>query len=74
MTQTAVECLVEQVWKREPLEHEKKVIEHVKQMEKEQKQDYLKGYFEWHKSKGYLSHKKEDLDEYYRETIENKTK
>jgi hypothetical protein len=36
MTQTAVEWLVSQIWKREPLEHEQKVIERAKEMEKVQ--------------------------------------
>ena len=35
---TAEEWLVSQIWKREPLEHEQKVIERAKEMEKEQKE------------------------------------
>ncbi len=42
--QTAVEWLVDQIWKREPLEHEKKVIEQAKEMEKQQRiSDYYQG-------------------------------
>lgn len=41
---TAVEWLVDQIWKREPLEHEKKVIEQAKEMEKQQRiSDYYQG-------------------------------
>ena len=34
--QTAVEYLIQEIWKREPLEHEQKVIDKAKAIEKEQ--------------------------------------
>ena len=45
MKQTAVDWLIEQIWKREPLEHEQKVIEEAKAKERNQAQrDFLEGY------------------------------
>lgn len=32
-----------------------------------QKENEIKKYFEWHKSKGYTSHKPEDIDEFIKE-------
>jgi hypothetical protein len=35
-----------------------------KEMEKEQNKNYLKEYFEWHKSMGFVSHKPQDIIEF----------
>lgn len=58
--QTAVEWLVNQIWKYEPLEHEQKVIEQAKQMEKQQMKDV---YME-HVLRPFVF----NFEEYYKET------
>ena len=35
-----------------------------KEMEKIEKQNYLKAYFDWHKQMGFVSHKAEDIIEF----------
>jgi len=40
------------------------IIEKAKEIEKQQNLDYLKSYFEWHKSMGFVSHKPEDIIEF----------
>jgi hypothetical protein len=41
-----------------------KAVQQAKEMEKEQNKNYLKSYFEWHKSMGFVSHKPEDIIEF----------
>jgi hypothetical protein len=73
--QTAVEWLIEQLQKtrdyqrvineaNESSTSVRDVIEQAKEMEKEQNLNYLKSYFEWHKSMGFVSHKPEDIIEF----------
>ena len=45
------------------------IIEQAKAMHKEEKKQVLKDYFAWHKSKGFVSHKKEDIEEFINETF-----
>jgi hypothetical protein len=45
-------------------EDAEKILERAKEMEKEQNKNYLKEYFEWHKSMGFVSHKPEDIIEF----------
>ena len=40
------------------------LCQQAKEMEKEQNLNYLKLYFEWHKSMGFVSHKPEDIIEF----------
>jgi len=40
------------------------IAESLLEMEKEQNLNYLKSYFEWHKSMGFVSHKPEDIIEF----------
>jgi hypothetical protein len=40
------------------------IIEKAKEIEKQQNLNYLKSYFEWHKSMGFVSHKPEDIIEF----------
>ena len=72
---TAVEWLISQLqqtrdWQRVINEANQSstsvrdVIDQAKEMEKEQKINYLKEYFEWHKSMGFVSHKPEDIIEF----------
>jgi hypothetical protein len=64
--QTAVEQLVSNILKHDKsfLEFYKSEIEQAKEVEKEQNLNYLKSYFEWHKSMGFVSHKPEDIIEF----------
>jgi hypothetical protein len=67
--QTAVEWLSEQfdsIVELYPSQFERvnRAIEQAKEMEKEQNKNYLKSYFEWHKSMGFVSHKPEDIIEF----------
>jgi hypothetical protein len=39
-------------------------FQQAKEMEKVEKENYLKAYFEWHKSMGFVSHKPEDIIEF----------
>ena len=41
-----------------------RIAESLLEMEKEQNLNYLKSYFEWHKSMGFVSHKPEDIIEF----------
>jgi 1,4-dihydroxy-2-naphthoyl-CoA synthase len=41
-----------------------KAVQQAKEMEKIEKQNYLKAYFDWHKQMGFVSHKAEDIIEY----------
>ena len=67
--QTAVEWLVEQVWKREPLEHEQKVIEQAKAMEREQHgETWNSALLQMNKRAGNIMRAWEDFDDYYNET------
>ena len=45
--QAAVDWLVEQIWKREPLEHEQKIIEQAKEMEAEQQNQLAIDFAKW---------------------------
>ena len=45
------------------------IFEQAKEMHKEEKKQVLKDYFAWHKSKGFVSHKKEDIEEFINETF-----
>lgn len=58
--QTAVEWLVNQIWKLEPLEDEQKVIEQAKQMEAEQLNQAC-----YH---GYYTEELYDTRNYYKDT------
>ncbi len=49
--------------------HFRKLLEQAKAMHKEEKKQVLKDYFAWHKSKGFVSHKKEDIEEFINETF-----
>lgn len=67
--QTAVEWLIQRM--KHICKYEEYVmlenmgfIEQAKQMETEQKKKYLKEYFDWHKSMGFISHKPEDMEEF----------
>jgi hypothetical protein len=64
--QTAVEWLIEQLSPVITLQQKHiDVIKNIaKEMEKEQNKNYLKEYFEWHKSMGFVSHKPEDIIEF----------
>jgi hypothetical protein len=44
--------------------NDKELLEQAKEMEKEQNKNYLKEYFEWHKSMKFVSHKPEDIIEF----------
>jgi hypothetical protein len=72
--QTAVEWLIDMHFGG--IEHVtpyfKKHIEEAKEMEKEQNKNYLKEYFEWHKSMGFFSHKPEDIIEFNEKYGDNK--
>jgi hypothetical protein len=62
--QTAVEWIVEKIWKdNQPLEHEQKVIDQALAMEKEQHQQTAMHFFP-------TSLKKVDFEQYYNETYE----
>jgi hypothetical protein len=64
--QTAVELLVDQLEKHYVFQDIKNTTAFLraKEMEKEQNKNYLKSYFEWHKSMGFVSHKPEDIIEF----------
>jgi hypothetical protein len=72
---TAVEWLINELqktrdWQRvineanESSSSVRDVIDEAKEMEKEQNKNYLKEYFEWHKSMRFVSHKPEDIIEF----------
>jgi hypothetical protein len=74
--QTAVEWLIERLLDLD-IQFAKKLIslnvhsttkvylqEKAKEMEKEQNKNYLKSYFEWHKSMGFVSHNPKDIIEF----------
>ncbi len=42
----------------------KEILEQAKELEKQQKQNYLIEYFAWHKSMGFVSHTPEDIIEF----------
>ena len=42
----------------------RELFEQAKEKEKEQNQNYLKKYFEWHKSMGFFSHQPKDIIEF----------
>jgi hypothetical protein len=44
--------------------HKSDILIKAKEMEKQQNLNYLKSYFEWHKSMGFVSHKPEDIIEF----------
>jgi hypothetical protein len=64
--QTAVEWLVDQLEKHYVFQDIKNTTAFLqaKEMEMEQNKNYLKEYFEWHKSMGFVSHKAEDIIEF----------
>jgi hypothetical protein len=66
--QTAVEWLIDELEKYEKGTSEyfsiPAIQNHARRMEKEQNKNYLKEYFEWHKSMGFVSHKPEDIIEF----------
>jgi hypothetical protein len=70
--QTAVEWFCEQILLKNPIitqflpnwNFDQSIIEQAKEVEKEQNLNYLKSYFEWHKSMGFVSHKPEDIIEF----------
>jgi hypothetical protein len=64
--QTAVELLVDQLEKHYVFQDIKNTTAFLqaKQMEKIEKQNYLKAYFDWHKQMGFVSHKAEDIIEF----------
>jgi hypothetical protein len=72
MKQTAVEWFMEQIGEKQPnglyvidsLEDVKQVFEQAKEMERQQKQNCLTEYFEWHKSMGFVSHTPADIIEF----------
>ena len=53
----------------EYMTHNLKLRQQAKAMHKEDHKQFIKNYFEWHKSMGFVSHKPEDIDEYYNETF-----
>jgi hypothetical protein len=77
--QTAVEWFIEQLEEKGDLRETPSIMNiqlnidtteyldlkrQAKEMEKEQNKNYLKEYFEWHKSMGFVSHKPEDIIEF----------
>lgn len=52
-----------------PQERIMALFEQAKAMHKEEKKQVLKDYFTWHKSKGFVSHKKEDIEDFINETF-----
>jgi hypothetical protein len=73
--QTAVDWLIEQLQKtrdyqrvineaNESSSSVRDIIDEAKEIEKKQNKNYLKSYFEWHKSMGFVSHKPEDIIEF----------
>jgi hypothetical protein len=40
------------------------IFNQAKEIEKAEKQNYLKAYFDWHKLMGFVSHKPEDIIEF----------
>ena len=69
--QSSVEWLVEKLGKynEEMIFLYQNEIQEAKAMHKEEKKQVLKDYFAWHKSKGFVSHKKEDIEEFINETF-----
>jgi hypothetical protein len=74
LNQNAVEQLIEHLNQKFPTQmrlisqDNQYLLEHViavaRETEKQEKQNYLKAYFEWHKSMGFVSHKSEDIIEF----------
>jgi hypothetical protein len=74
LNQNAVEQLIEHLNQKFPTQmrlisqDNQYLLEHViavaRETEKQEKQNYLKAYFEWHKSVGFVSHKPEDIIEF----------
>ena len=48
----------------EQLDEFRPLFEQAKEKEKEQNQNYLKKYFDWHKSMGFFSHQPKDIIEF----------
>lgn len=65
--QTAVEWFIELI-KSDKIFSLENVIKKALAMEREQKKQDIHNYFEWHKSKGYVSHQPIDIKEYFEET------
>jgi hypothetical protein len=65
---TAVEWLYNELFyflnAKSKFEDSDQILDKAKEMEKEQNLNYLKEYFEWHKSMGFVSHKPEDIIEF----------
>jgi hypothetical protein len=70
MTQTAVEWLFNRLQSEPFLTHED--FEQAKEMEKEQKQNYLTEYFLWHNSMWCICHTPEDIIEFNETYRDNK--
>jgi hypothetical protein len=74
LNQNAVEQLIEHLNQKFPTQmrlisqDNQYLLEHAiavaRETEKQEKQNYLKAYFEWHKSVGFVSHKPEDIIEF----------
>jgi hypothetical protein len=66
--QTAVEWLIDELEKYEKGTSEyfsiPAIQNHARRMENQQNKNYLKEYFEWHKSMKFVSHKPEDIIEF----------
>ena len=66
--QTAVEWYIDELEKYEKGTSEyfsiPAIQNHARRMEKQQNKNYLKEYFEWHKSMRFVSHKPEDIIEF----------
>jgi hypothetical protein len=62
MKQTAVEWLFDRLQSEPFLTHED--FQQAKELEKQQKQNYLKEYFEWHDSMWFASNTPEDIIEF----------
>jgi len=69
--QTAVEWLRDEIqskYDKSFIEFYRAEITQALAMEREQKKQDIHNYFEWHKSKGYVSHQQIDIKEYLEET------
>jgi hypothetical protein len=66
--QTAVEWFYDEMITflklRSKYSTDREIFKQAKEMEKEQNKNYLKEYFEWHKSMKFVSHKPEDIIEF----------
>jgi len=68
-----INILGDEICNKITIEQNNKIVileKQAKAMHKEEKKQVLKDYFAWHKSKGFVSHKKEDIEEFINETFE----